>query len=153
MLFFQFKRILYRLHLSNEGLIHLQALLNSRTAMYDGGMVASAYQLSYARGRHLGIFLCKVHGHLACCHKVTFAASAQHLLCGDVIVIAHSFENIVDGERMIVGLHGSSHHTLRKMHVDVAIIDNRICQKGVYHTLKVSYAAIGGFGYISEYVL
>ena len=86
MLFFQFKRILYRLHLSNEGLIHLQALLNSRTAMDDGGMVASAYQLSYARGRHLGIFLREIHGYLSDHHVLTLSASAKHVLLGNIVM-------------------------------------------------------------------
>ena len=68
-------------------------------------------------------------------------------------MIAYLFEDVIDGERMIVHLDSTLDDPLGQMHVNIAIIHHRICQKRVNHTLKVAHASPGCLGNISYYIL
>ena len=120
--------------------------------MDDGRVVAVAYQLANARGRHLGVLLREVHGYLPRQHIVALAAAAENVLCGHVEVGAHLLENVVDGERPVVYLHRALYHPLGQTHVDVAVIHHRVGQERVDHALKVAHAAVGRRGNEGDYV-
>ena len=75
---FQLEGVLDTLYLVQEILVYLQACLHLRAAVYDGRMVTIAYQLANATCRHLGVLLCKIHGHLTGYDKVALAALAAN---------------------------------------------------------------------------
>ena len=102
-----------------ESLVNLQPLLYGAAAVEHGGVVAPANKLADARSRHLGVLLCQIHRHLTHLYIVALAALAEHVLLTHAIVAAHHFENIIDGERMVVYLDGPLDDTLSQMHVDV----------------------------------
>ncbi len=59
-------------------------------------------------------------------------------------MVAHRIENIVDGQRMVVNLHGTLDDALGQPHIDIAVVDHRIGHQRVHHTLQVAHTAIGG---------
>ena len=61
-----------------EGFVYLEALFYLRAAVDDGGVVATAYELADARSRHLGVFLCEIHGYLSGNDVFALTAAAGH---------------------------------------------------------------------------
>ena len=86
--------------------------------MNHGRVVAVAYQLTNTTGRHLRVFLGKIHGDLSNLYIVALTALAEHILLIDIVMAAHLLQNIVDGERMVVDLNGTLDDTLSQPHVN-----------------------------------
>lgn len=126
-----------------ESAVYLQALLYLCTTVDHGRVVAVADELADATGGHLGVFLCKIHRHLARRYKVALAALGTHLSLSDVVVVANLFHDVVDGERTVVDLDGTLDDTLSQLHIDVAVIDDGVGHQRVDHTLQVAHAATG----------
>ena len=68
-------------------------------------------------------------------------------------MIAYLFEDVINSERMIVHLDSTLDDPLGQMHVNIAIIHHRICQKRINHSLEVAHASPGCLGNISYYIL
>lgn len=111
--------------------------------MDHSGVVAVADELADAAGRHLGVFLSKIHRYLTGHHIVALAALRAHLRLRDIVVVAHLLHDVVDSERTVVDLDSTLDDTLSQLHVDVAVINNGVGHQRVDHTLQVSYAATG----------
>ena len=133
-------------------MIYLQALADGVAAMDNGAVVAAANKLADTRSGHLGILLCKIHGNLANEHNIVFTTLAGQGRLRHVIVIANSAHNLVDGEGLVVHLHGSLNDALGKAHVDAGVVDNGIGQKGIDDSLEVAHAAIGGLSNILHHL-
>ena len=131
-----------------ETLVNLQALLNGVATVDNRRMIAVANQLTNTSSRHLCVFLCQIHRNLTHLHIVASTALAEDMLLGDVIVLANLLKDIVDGERMVVDLHGTLDNALSQIHVNIRIVDNRIGHQRVHHTFQVAYAAIDGLSNI-----
>ena len=116
-------------------------------------MVAVADELTNAGCRHLGVFLRKIHRHLAHKDILALATATEHVLLGDIEMTAHLVENVVDGERMVVHLHCTLDDSLCQVHVDITIIYHGICQERINHSLKVAHTAACRLGDISDYIL
>lgn len=149
---FQLKRVFNALYLVREVGIGLQSALNLCAAVYHGAVVAATYQFAYAAGGHLGIFLCQEHRHLACHHIVAFAAAAVYLGHGNVEVVAHAVNNIVNGEGLFVNLYGTFYHTFSQAQVNLAVVNNAESHERVDHALQVANRAIGILGNIFYHV-
>ena len=122
MLLLQLEGILDAGEFGREGLIDLQPLLDGIATMNDRRVIAVANQLTYTPRWHLRVLLGKVHRHLANLHIVTLAALAEHVLLGDVIMLADLLNDIVDGQRMVVNLHGTLDDALCQPHIHARII-------------------------------
>ena len=58
-------------------------------------------------------------------------------------MVAHLLQNIVNGQRFVVHLHGTLDDALCQTHVDIGIVDHAISQQRIDDTLQVAYTAIG----------
>ena len=132
--------------LCREGLIDFQALLDGVAAVDDGGVVATADELTDARSGHLGIFLGKIHRNLAHKDVVALAALAEDVLLRHVVVVADFLQDVVDGQRLVIDLHGTLDDALCQSHVDIGVIDDAIGQQGVDDALEVAHGAVGSLG-------
>ena len=118
--------MLNAVHFLKEGHVDLQTLLDGGAAVDDGGMVAPADELSNARTGHLRVLLCQIHRHLTGLHIFALAALAEHVLLGDTEVAAYFLEDVVDGERVVVCLHGTLDDALGQMHVNMGVVDDAV---------------------------
>ena len=109
-------------------------------------MVTSTNELSYAAGRHLRVLLSQIHGNLAHQHIVTFARTAKHMLLTDTVMVTYLIQNLINGQRFVINLHGALNNTLSQSHVDIGVVNHAICQQRVDNTLQVAHAAIGCLG-------
>ena len=103
----QLERVFDALYLAAEHLVYFQSCLHLRTAVNYGGVVASADELSYPRGRHLGVFLREIHRHLARHNVVALAAAAHYGRGGYVEMVANGVEDVVHSERFVVYFYGA----------------------------------------------
>lgn len=153
LLLFQTERVLDTVHFVLEGLVNLQTLLDGRTTMNDGAVVAASNELSDAACRHLGIFLCEIHRHLTDNDIVTLARTAENILLLNTIVMANLLHDIINSERFVVYLDSTLDDTLGQTQVDIGVVDNGIGQQRIDDTFKVAHGTIGGLGNILDDVV
>ena len=108
-------------------------------------VVTTADELTNARCRHLGVLLSQVHRYLTHHDEVALAALAEHMLLLNIVMVADLLQDIVNGQRLVVNLHSTLHHTLCQSHVYIRVIDNRISQQRVNDALQVTNRTIGRF--------
>ena len=106
-------------------------------------VIAVAYQLTDTACRHLRILLSQVHRHLTNLHQITLAALTGNLTLLDIVMTAHLLKDLINGERMVVDLHGSFDDALSQTHVHIGVVDNGISHQRVDDSLKIADAAVG----------
>ena len=121
--------------------------------MDDGRVVASAHEFSDARGRHPRVFLRQIHRHLSCRHQLALAALAIDRRRAHTEVVAYGFENVIDGERAVVGLHGALDDALGQPHVDGAVIDHAVGHQRIHCAFEVAHAAVGRLGDVLHHLV
>ena len=90
----------------------------------------------------LGVLLCKIHRHLTCSYIITLTAAAGHCCGGNVEMIANRIKNVVYRQRLIIYLNRPLYHSLRKAHVNLAVVNHRESQQRVDDTLKSAHAVV-----------
>ncbi len=94
----------------------------------------------------------KIHDDLSREHYLTLAQTSFKLLLGDVIVGANDTDNVINGECLIVDLHGSHHYSLNELHVNITVVGDTVSHERVDDALNLSHAAVCVLGYVGDYV-
>lgn len=94
-------------------------------------MIAITNEFADSRSRHFGIFLCQIHRYLSCHDIITLTALAVHGSNRHIIMMANRFNNIIDGERLIIHLHRTLDDAFGKTDINAAVINNAVSQKTI----------------------
>ena len=61
-------------------------------------------------------------------------------------MMANRFNNIIDGERLIIQLHGTLDDALGKTDINAAVINNAVSQKTIDGSLQIAHTSVTGLG-------
>lgn len=99
-------------------------------------MITITNKFADSRSRHFGIFLCQIHRYLSCHDIITLTALAVHGSNRYIIMMANRFNDIIDGERLIIHLHRTLDDALRRTDINAAVINDAVSRKTVDGSCK-----------------
>ena len=89
---------------------------------------------------HFGVFLCKIHHHLAGIRDFSFTRFSEDLICLNVVERADLTGDGLEVDGALVEFHRVGEHTARKFDRDILVKEGGMGQKRNNHTFKLTDA-------------